>query len=183
MSDENNEMVQNELDELKQYCDDNGIGYHPSIGLDKLRIKIDAFHSAQATEEAKESVKESQVKSKAQRQAEKRNNARKLVRCRITCMNPHKREWPGEYVTVSNALGTWKRMIPFNGEPWHVENIMFEALKARVFRQSYDVPDGKGGKVRKNRFVSEFAIEVLDPLTEQELKELAADQKARGAIE
>jgi hypothetical protein len=56
-------------------------------------------------------------------------------------------------------------------------------LKAKKFRQSYDVPDGKGGKIRKNRFVPEFAIEDLPDLTQVELDALAKDQTARGAID
>ena len=172
------DMQQQEIDALKLLCDNASISYHPSIGLDKLREKVAAYEKAKETKEIKTALANQGVaKINASRL-----DALKLIRVRVACMNPDKREYQGEYFTASNrAAGTVTRMVPF-GVDWHIESILLDMLQDKVFRQSYDVPDGKGGKARKNRFVKAYAIEILPALTTEELKELSASQLARNAI-
>ena len=98
-------------------------------------------------------------------------------------MNPAKKEWEGEIFTVSNnAVGTVKRYVPFNTEDgWHVEHILLEQLRERQCQIFVTEKDSRGNKVRKGKLIREFAIEVLDPLTKEELAELAQRQAmARG---
>ena len=93
-------------------------------------------------------------------------------------MNPAKKEWEGEIITVANnAVGTVKRYVPFNTEDgWHVEHILLEQLRERQCQIFVTEKDSRGNKVRKGKLIREFAIEVLDPLTEEELAELAQRQ-------
>lgn len=114
-------------------------------------------------------------------QKEVRDNklkANRLVRCRITCMNPAKKNWTGEIVSVGSAkLGTFKKFIPYNNEePYHVPWIIFNHLKERQCRIGTTVKLPNGREVNRYKLINEFAIEVLPPLTPGELKDLKQRQ-------
>lgn len=169
-----------ELDLLKKRADAMGISYHPAIGVVKLKEKLDAVLAPKAKEE----VKAPQVETIAQRNARLRKEANKLVRLRLTCMNPAKKAWPGEMFSVGNsAIGWIKKYVPFAAEDgWHIPAAIVEVLRERKYTQFYMVQLGQQ-KIKKSRLVREFAIEVLPPLTTEELKELATRQKAEKALD
>ena len=145
MSDENEvvveeELVTSEIDSLKLIADNMGLEYHPSIGVGKLKAKI---------EKAKEPVatKKVAVMNKMEARKEHIQNAKKLVRLRVVNMNPVRRESKGEYFSVSNKMiGTVQRFVPFDVE-WHVEDVLYKTIKNRKFRKTIEESDGKGGKV------------------------------------
>lgn len=171
-----------ELENLKVRAEKLGVKFHPSISADKLREKIKA---AQAEGEGSvgeqpevKSATGTNEESPAAKKLRMKRESLKLVRVRITCMNPAKKEWEGEIITVANnAVGTVKRYVPFNTEDgWHVEHILLEQLRERQCQIFVTEKDSRGNKVRKGKLIREFAIEVLDPLTEEELRELAQRQ-------
>lgn len=182
MTEELNETQELELDELtllKSRADDMGISYHPNIGLDKLKAKI----NEQLEPKQPENRASISVNTKAKERQEKIKEATKLVRVRVVCMNPTKRQWKGEIITVANkTVGTLRKFVKFDVE-YHVPNFIYKVMKDRKFRITDEVSDGKGGKITRNKFVPEFNIEVLPQLTEAELKQLASDQAKRGAID
>lgn len=109
-----------------------------------------------------------------------RTEALRMVRINVTCMNPLKSEYDGEIFTVGNNLiGTVSKFVPFGTtEGWHVPNIIYLMIKERQFQQ-FSAPKGvktTRPTARVTKLVREFSIEVLDPLTEQELKELKQRQ-------
>lgn len=108
--------------------------------------------------------------------------ATKLVRIRVTCMNPAKKEWEGEIFTVGNSvIGTHKRFVPFNAdEGWHVPQIMLDMIKNRECQVFITEKSKHGVSVRRGKLIKEFAVEVLPPLTEEELKDLAQRQAMAG---
>ena len=185
MSDQNDDVLAmpDELTTLKQRADLLGISYHPSIGLEKLRDKVNAAVSSQP-EEAEHPV-EPQVESEAAKRLRLRNEAAALVRIRLTCMNPNKKEWDGEIITAGNAaVGTYKKFIPFHAEEgWHVPRIIYNQLIHRECPIFVTVTDANGNKVRKAKLIKEFAIEVLPNLTEEELAELARRQAMAKSID
>lgn len=179
-----------ELTALKQRADLLGISYHPSIGLEKLREKVNAAITSQDPEpEATPTDPDAPVQEAKESEAAKRlrlrNEAAALVRIRITCMNPNKREWDGEIITAgNNAVGTFKKYIPFNNdEGWHVPNIIYKQLLARECQVFVTVTDDRGNKVRRGKMIKEFAIEVLPQLTEKELAELARRQAMAKSVD
>lgn len=166
------ELNQDELETIKSRLDTMGVKYHPSIGLDKAREKLK--EALGTNEQSTEGVEETE----GRRRRRLRNEAAKLVRVRITCMNPNKKEFPGEVFTVSNAVvGTHRKFVPFNSdEPYHVPHIIYEQMRDRQYQTFYTVRGKNGIPVRKGKLVKEFALEVLPDLTEEELKELARNQ-------
>lgn len=176
-----------ELTTLKARADMLGIAYHPSIGVDKLRGKIDAkLNNLPDPEEGiggaikLEKADQAAVgETPLQRRIRVKKEANELVRIRVTCMNPAKKEWDGEIFTTGNAnIGTFKKYVPFNNEEgWHVPRIILEMMKQRQCQIFTTVKTSKNGiAVRKGKQIKEFAIEILDPLTPKELKELAQRQ-------
>lgn len=169
------ELVVDELEVLKARADKLGIKYHPSISLAKLKEKV----SEGLADDTPEVVivkpgKETEVQLKAR----KRREANALIRIRVSCMNPNKKEWDGEIITTGNTnTGTIKKFVPFNSdEGYHVPHMIYEQLLQRQCQVFVTVKDNRGNKVRKGKLIKEFAVEVLPPLTEKELKELAQRQ-------
>jgi hypothetical protein len=179
---ENQEVTVNELDVLKQRADLLGVTYSNNIGVEKLRERIEE-HLA-----SKEEVKTAApVVEKSFRQ-QLHDEQMKLVRIRITCMDPNKKDLPGEIVTVANdILGTVRKYIPFGeltDEGYHVPYILYQILEDRKFLNIRTIKDRRTGALRvESTWAKEFAIEVLPQLTEAELKQLATAQIAAGSIE
>ena len=181
---EQDEPQLDELTLLKQRAQTLGIKFHPSIGLESLRSKVSAALTREDAEEAaEEPVPEAPaVESRIQMRNRLRKEASALVRVRVTCMNPYKKEWKGEIFTASNSIvGTFRKYVQFNTEEgWHVPQIILNMIKARQFQTFYTIKNERGVAVRKGKLVPEFAVEVLPPLTEKELLELSRRQALAG---
>ena len=181
-------VVQDELDALKARANLLGVKFHPSISLEKLREKVNAAvtsdGAATSEEEAKDPAEPKQ-ETIGEKRKRLKTEALKLVRIRLTCLNPAKKEWEGEIITVGNSLiGTVKKFVPFNADDgWHVPHVIYQQLQERQCQVFYTATDARGNKVRKGKLIKEFAIEVLPPLTKEELDELARRQAMAKAID
>lgn len=175
---ETTEEIADELTLLKERADFMGIEYHPSIGLEKLKERINA---ALTTTTAAVEKKETPEQLRARQMAE----LTKLIRIRVTCMDPAKKGWPGEIFTLSNGvIGTVKRYVPFNApDGWHVEKIIFDHMKAMKWRGTQESKGPRGMKIKKNIQLPAFSIEELPALTEAELKDLAQKQALNHSID
>lgn len=193
-----------ELDSLKARADLMGLRYHPSIGVESLRAKIAAALNGEAEEEeepqgdapaANSSIPRASTQlakeaapvpeTAQQRRARLHKEGRRKVRCRITCMNPLKKEWQGEQFCVSNRnIGSINIFVPF-GYDWHVEAAVLNMIREREYLSFITKRVGpQQVEVKEHRLNREFAVEILDPLTPQELKELAQRQAmANGSQE
>jgi hypothetical protein len=100
-----------------------------------------------------------------------------LVRVRVSCMDPQKKNLKGELLCVSNKnFGTVQRFIPFNRE-WHIEKVLYDALAEKEYMVFDREKTGRAGiEVVTPRNVPAFNIQVLPPLTKGELKDLAQRQ-------
>jgi hypothetical protein len=189
---ETQDESQDELASLKAKADLLGLSYHPSIGAEKLRAKIQA-HLADEPEGADtenadaEKTPDTAVveETLSQRRLRMHNEASELVRIRVTCLNPAKNEWEGEIFTAGNAVvGTFTKYVPFNNdEGWHVPRIIYNQIADRQC-QIFVTQKGKNGiNPRVGKLIKEFAVEVMPPLTKAELDELARRQAARHAVD
>ena len=114
-----------------------------------------------------------------------RKEATKLIRVNITCKDPMKSSWEGEILSVGNdVVGDIKKYIHFDtDEGWHVPQMILNVMKEKectVFKQKRG-PDGK--HVSDTRQIKAYGIEYLEPLTDDEMDELARDQTARQAVD
>jgi hypothetical protein len=108
-----------------------------------------------------------------------------LVRLRITNLDPKKKDLPGEILTVANEyLGTVRKYIPYgevtdNG--FHVPMCLYRQLQERTF-VSIKVRKVNGREHIESQDAREFSLEVLEPLTADELSRLAASQAAANGL-
>lgn len=179
------EVLPSELEVLKSRATTLGIKFHPSIGLDKLKGMVEKALS-DAPEASVEAPKQSNgTETKDQARMRHVNAANALVRVRVACMNPAKKDWAGEMFTVSNSVvGTLKKYVPFNNEEgWHVPELILGVMRERQC-QIFVTDVGKdGAKLRKAKLIKEFNIEVMTPLTLKELEELAQRQAMGQTID
>jgi hypothetical protein len=170
---EDNFPEESELDTLKTRAEQMGIKHHPSIGIDALKSKI----AEQLADDEINKPTLAPVPSQKRSALELKKKAGELVRIRVASMNPAKREWEGEIFSVGNGVvGTFKKYVPFDVE-WHVPRIILNMIKARKCQTFFTEIDKRtGNKTRKGRMISEFAVEVLEPLTGEEIKDLAQRQ-------
>lgn len=180
--------VQDELTTLKARADMLGISYHPSIGVEKLRTKIEEALAEKPEDQDEAVVAETaatEAETKDSLRMRKRREAAELVRIRVTCMNPAKKDWEGEIISAGNSLvGTFSKYVPFNAEEgWHVPRIIYNQLVQRQCQIFETKRDARGNAFRKGKLIKEFAIEVLPQLTKAELQELARRQAMSKAID
>ncbi len=172
------------LAELKAQAGELGITFNRNIGVAKLQIKID--QAVAAAKAATIKVPEPQPETISQRNVRLRKLANKLIRVKVSCLNPNKRQWPGQLITVANTtLGRWKKYIPFNNEAgYHIPMAIYNKLVASEHQIFYTVK-GRNGKpdMKRGKLVKEFNVEVLPPLTTKELEALATQQALRSAGE
>lgn len=184
--------IEDELDTLKKRATLMGIQFHPSIGIVKLREKVNAKLNSDdevaepAAVVAKPTIRPSRAQLKAQYHTRLRKEANRLIRIRLTCMNPNKKDWPGEIFSVSNSvIGTVKKFVPYQDaeDGYHVPHVIYEQLIDRKYQQFRKVKLPNGGEQMKGSLVKEFSIEVLPRLTSTELKDLATKQALNHSID
>ena len=192
-----NDTVQDELASLKSRADLMGVAYHPSIGLEKMREKINAAIEQTGDANSEDAaVEQAQVaadtaaaapvaaETQLQYHARKKREANELVRVRVTCMNPSKSEWEGEIFTSGNSLvGSVTKYVPFNNEEgWHIPRIIYNMMRDRMCQIFVAAKDSRGNTTRQGKLIKEFGIEVLPDLTAEDLNELAQRQAVSHAI-
>jgi hypothetical protein len=190
--DETPAPVVDEVAELRTKCEKLGIKCHPSAGADTLRKKIQDHlngveqNLADAAEAAKDVplTKALEQETAGAKRARLRKEALRLVRVNIQCLDPAKKEWEGEIITVGNAtVGTVKKFVPFNTpDGYHLPYIMYEMLKNRECQVFQTKKLKNGGTHREGILKRAFAVEVLPPLTAEELRELAHQQALAGSV-
>lgn len=186
-TDEMPPIVEDELTVLKERADVLGIKYHTSISAAKLKEKIEAhLAGTKPADQAAGSEDAPQGETPAEKILRLKKNMLALVRVRLSCLNPAKKEWEGEIITVGNAvIPSLKKFVPFTGhdDGYHLPRMMLNQLRERQCQVFHTVKDDRGNKVRRGKLIKEFAIEELPPLTPEELKDLAQRQAVAQAID
>lgn len=164
-----------------------GITFSNNISVDKLREKIAAKLNDEAEQEDAEPEAASDVDAPVSRDDLIKASTR-LVRIRIACLNPAKKDLPGEIFTVANDyIGTIRKFVPYGeatDDGYHVPYCIFQMLEEKRFLNIRTVKDRRTGTNRvEQKWVKEFAIEVLPQLTQKELDQLAQAQIAAGSVD
>lgn len=170
------------------------VKFSNNIATDKLRARVAAAMEGQTVSEEEDEPEQvadinplSSTTASATKPVSFRKRIRdenmRLIRVRITNLDPKKADLPGEVITFSNeVLGTVRKFIPYDDtsdEGYHIENCLYKLLKSRKFAQIQTKKDKRTGRpVTTVRHVPEFNLEVLKPLTKLELENLANEQRA-----
>lgn len=195
---EENPLVENEqpseLDMLKARAKMIGLTYSNNISVETLREKIRTKLEGGSTDDKPDTVEvnalspENTPKAKTPTLREYMvQEQMKLVRLRITNLDPKKKDIPGEIITVANEfLGTVRKYIPFGevtDSGYHVPYCIYTELEARRFLNIRTVKDPRTGTNSvQSTMAREFALEILPQLTPVELDRLAATQAANGTF-
>lgn len=202
-------QMPSEIDMLKDRAKLMGIQFSNNIGVDALKAKIEEKRAAseaaaKPAEQAKPATQTTAqagngdgtvnaftgnetkpVRAKSLRQ-HLRDEKMKLVRVRITNLDPKKKDLPGEILTIANEyLGTVRKFVPFgevtdNG--YHVPQCLYDMMKERTFISIKTRKDNKGQTIVEHQNAREFALEILPQLTPEELAQLSASQAAAGGL-
>ena len=192
------ETAVDELALLKERAKQMGIPFSNNISLETLRKRI--ADKMEGKDEPEVNPLSGDVEIAAITSAPKKLDAKqnalalrkmmqrdqmKLVRVRITNMDPKKKDLPGEIWTVSNEyLGNVRKMIPYGeqtDEGFHIPYCLFRLLQSKRFLHIRTVKDRVTGVERQDKqWVKEFSLDVLPDLTKEELARLAAAQAAAG---
>jgi hypothetical protein len=196
------DIMPSELDVLKQRARIMGITFSNNISVEKLREKITAAQEGASVNEEPADAgqangqlnplqgdtadKPAKVKVKSIRQ-HIMEESMKLIRVRITNMDPKKKELQGEIFTVANEyLGTVRKFVPFGEateDGYHIPKCIYDLMASRKFLQIRTRKNRKTGTEEvEATYVREFSLEVLDPLTPAQLKDLATQQAAAGSV-
>jgi hypothetical protein len=188
-----------EFDMLKQRAMLMGVKFSNNIGIEALRTKVQARMDGEEAREAAATLMNGKpiepeeepavtvhTTTAANARQEMYDREMRLVRLRITNMDPKKKDLPGEIFTVANrVLGAVKKYIPYgeatdNG--YHVPYIIYRQLKEREFLNIKTRKDRQGRTIVETSMVREFALEELPQLTQAELNHLAAQQAAAAGM-
>ena len=173
-----------ELTILKARADLLKIPYSNNISLAKLKERIKEHMAKDVVEEEQEV--EEVVETKATLRSRLIKEATRLIRVRVTNMNPAKAAFPGEIFTVANStVGTIRKFIPYGAGTeagYHIPYAIYEMIRRKKFTLTKKEVGPNGSPVFNKYERKEFAIEVLDPLTPKELQKLAAEQAATGRV-
>ena len=186
MSNETNQEVttvngKSELDILKAQADRMGITYKSNISLTTLKAKIQLVQDGESLESP--AVEASSTSTEDQAEAVYKE-AMKLVRVQISPLDTNKAtNYDCDFFTAGNSIvGNVTRNIPF-GRPWHVEQILVNAIKEKTYQQFTTKKNAQGADVVTKRNVPAYSVVELPPLTAQELKDLADLQARTNALE
>lgn len=196
MSEQNQETtvdVKQEREALKARCQLLGIQTQGNQSNETLRALIRAKQdemdaaARQANPSAfDEAVETSEGRTPSLREYLK-TEALKLVRVRISCMNPQLAKMGSVIITTGNEYTGTVRKVVFFGEKtengYHIPQIILNVLQRRKFQQVVEERNHKGHLVPRARWMKEFNIEILPPLTQKELNALKDRQLATNSID
>lgn len=176
---------------MKGRADIMGISYKPDVTADYLEALIDMKLAEGSDKPAAPSAPtpaatvSGDAPTKSLRQHIIEENM-KLVRIRLINLDQKDTGLNGDIFTVSNEyLGEVRRFVPYkdtfyeNG--YHVENCILKQLKDKKFLKINVTKNAKGQEVIEKGWVRKFAIEIMDPLTPEELERIRISQLQSGS--
>ena len=185
MSDFENE----ELQRLRELADVLGITYTAQTSVKTLNKKIEEFNSDKENLEITDldisTVNIDEVVKKESLREYLYRTQMALVRVRVTCLDPKKKDLAGEIITVSNShLGTVRKFVPYGSDDeagYHIPQCIYTVLKESQFLSIRTIRNTKTGVDQvTSSYVPQYAIEVLPQLSPKELADLAKAQAAAG---
>ena len=185
-------------DELRKELADNGVTLHHKTGTKKLastlaKVRTDEYKEDpnSAISSKKDSLSESTEASRAAKAKHlaamqtPEKLAMKLIRVVVTPNDPAMVNYPGLIFTVGatglNNGRMVKKFVPFNNEEgWHVPQIILNQIEYGQMQKFKTVTRANGEKVLEPYLTKKFNVRILDPLTPEELKQVAAANKVAG---
>ena len=172
---------------LKKQADRLGVAYKSNTSIATLQKAISEKLNEPVGGEDSPEPEATEVKitkPKGKTADDYYNEAMKLVRVIITPMESTKAtNLESELFCAGNGVvGTVKRTIPF-GEEWHVEQILLNSIKEKKYQMFMSKKNAQGAVITTAKLVPAYSISILDPLTQEELDNLAEMQIRTRSLE
>lgn len=182
--------VLSEAELLRARAKKLGISLVGNPGIQKLKALI-AEKMLSTGEDVPLDDSSRAAETAAQKRERIRKQALRLVRCRIQCLNPLKKNWPGEILCIANDyIGNVKKFIPYQppaSNAWHIPYCIYKHMKDKKIPQIMTIPNpdprGLQRTIRRTVWVPEYALQELPPLTKEELSRLADIQRKNNALD
>ena len=160
-----------QLELLKTQAEIMGIEYREDITEQALRKQLmDALAQADTGETISHADRKKLIKE-----------SMKLERVIISPNATHMKEHQGQLFSVGNSiLGYVSKFVLFNAE-YHVPKIILDHIKSQKM-QYFATKVVNGEQLRESKLRPMYTVEVLEPLTKEELADLAKSQAARQSI-
>lgn len=160
-----------QLELLKTQAEIMGIEYREDITEQALRKQLmDALAQADSGETISHADRKKLIKE-----------SMKLERVIISPNATHMKEHQGQLFSVGNSiLGYVSKFVLFNAE-YHVPKIILDHIKDQKM-QYFTSKVVNGEQLRESKLRPMYTVEVLEPLTKEELEDLAKSQAARQSI-
>ena len=175
-------------DEIREELKDNGVMLHHKTGSKKLASTLADVRTKEYKEDTNLGSTEASRAAKAKHLAAMQTPeklAMKLTRVVVTPNDPTMVNYPGLIFTVGasglNNGRMVKKFVPFNNEEgWHVPQIILNQIENGQMQKFRTVTRVNGEKVLEPFLTKKFNVRILDPLTPEELKQVAAANKVAG---
>lgn len=166
---------------LKNKADLIGVKYHPSIGYDKLYEKVQQHLESEGVNQDYVAPEDAGLVAETNQEkfARIRKDMKSLVRVQVQCLDPLKKGWEAEVLTIANDLTTIRRCVPYN-TPWHIERSMAAFLEERQYQYFIEKRNERGEKYKVPMMGKAYQVTYLDELTEDQIKQLAIKQARQG---
>ena len=190
-----------ELSVLKERANQMSIPFSPNIGLAALKAKVNAALNDEPIPEDEVPAKRQPVKNMypdtvtespnaapetvIQMKNRLRKEANRLVRVNVMNRNPAMKDYTGDWYCVGNGIvGDVRKFVQYDTQDgFHVPYIIYLHLCEKEYQVFVETTDKKGRPLITCKNVKELSVELLDPLTNDELQDLANRQIINKSIE
>ncbi|NQY57848.1 MAG: hypothetical protein HRT86_15450 [Ilumatobacteraceae bacterium] len=189
-----------ELESLKARAKTLNIPFSANIGVETLRLKVQNALSDEpvAVEDAHQQVQNTQSATAVNpgdyqqapetiimRNQRLRREANRLVRVNVMNRNPAMKDYEGNWYCVSNSIvGDIRKFVQYDTEEgFHVPYMIYLHLKEKEYQIFIKGKDHKGRETKRAKNVKELSVELLDPLTDDEIKDLVQRQALNHSID
>ena len=172
------DLANQERSSLKTRADLLGITYAANITTEALRKLITVALEEQAVEANQMAVVEQDAPALTARDLA-RKDALRLIRINVTPMNPALANEQGIIITAANrSIPTQRKFVLFGTtDGYHVPNIIYQQLREMQYQRFYKETIN-GVERSRSSYANAFAIEVLPPLTQDEIAAMRLAQNA-----
>ena len=167
----------------KEYKEDSNSATPSKMNNEELTAYYEKHGKIPGGSEAANAAAENHIDANEANTLEKK--AMRLTRVVVVPNDPGMAQYPGLIFTVGlsgiNNGRMIKKFVPFNNEEgWHVPEIILRQIESAEMQQFKTVTRPNGEKELESYITKKFNVRILEPLTAEEMKKLAASQQAAG---
>ena len=184
------------VEDIRTELKDWGVSVHHKTGIDNLISTLTKVRAGTYEASAKKEVvtvpnvpsaaaTAAMLKATTQTKTQKAMTLQRII---VTPNDPLLSAQEGMIFTVGSSSVNNGRMVkkyvPFNNEEgWHVPQIIINQIKNAEMQKSKSVKTPNGEMVNQPFISKRFNVQILDPLTREEMTALAASQQAKGGMQ